>query len=241
MGLERATHDAQVSGVVPQQPPMIRAPASKATQAYCAINSGVPLNRMAPSTNCGMPQFALATRIAAGSDAEARLTMDAMSSEGPVPQLLPHAARWMLTMQCGQIERRNAHHRPPVGIEAQVATTGKPVARAPAIAASVSSTDDMVSIHRISAPPRSRATACSANASWAAATLKGPRGSRISPVGPMLPATSTTRPARSASWRAIGRRPLVQLPDTRLGLVELQAVARPAEGIGQDDVRTRHR
>ncbi len=70
---------------------MIRAPASKARQAYCAISSGVPLNWMAPFTNCGMPQFALATRIAEGSEAEARLTMDAMSSEGPTPQLLPHA------------------------------------------------------------------------------------------------------------------------------------------------------
>ena len=84
------------SGVVPQQPPMIRAPESSDRQAYCAINSGVPLKRISPSRNCGMPQFALATRMAVGSAAVARLTMHATSSEGPVPQLLPHAARWCL-------------------------------------------------------------------------------------------------------------------------------------------------
>ena len=98
---------------------MIRAPASSDRQAYRAISSGVPLKRISPSTNCGMPQFALATRMAEGSEAVARLTMQATSSEGPVPQLLPHAARWCLRCKAGEFRRRNAHHGAAIGIEAQ--------------------------------------------------------------------------------------------------------------------------
>ena len=54
----------------------------------------------------------------------------------------------------------------PLVSKLNVATTGSPVGRAPAIAASVSSTDDMVSIHNKSAPPRARAAACSAKNTW---------------------------------------------------------------------------
>ena len=57
------------------------------------MSSGVPLKRMAPSTYCGIPQFALATSTADESDAAARFTMDATSSDGLTPQLLPQAAR----------------------------------------------------------------------------------------------------------------------------------------------------
>src|SRR6185437_3578448 len=90
----------------------------------------------------------------------------------------------------------------PLVSKLRVVTIGSPVRRAPSIAASVSSAEDIVSIHRMSAPPRPSAAACSANDSRASAADSGPSGSRISPVGPMLPPTSTRRPARSASVRA---------------------------------------
>src|SRR5208282_44819 len=130
------------------QPPMIRAPASSARQAYCAINSGVPLKRIAPSTNFGIPQFAFATRIADGSAADARLTIEATSSEGPTPQLLPQAARPCLRCKPARSEGVMPIIVRPLVSKLKVATTGKPVVRAPATAASVSSTDDIVSIHR---------------------------------------------------------------------------------------------
>src|SRR5260370_30809023 len=66
----------------------------------------------------------------------------------------------------------------PLVSKLKVATIGRPVVRPPAMAASVSSTDDMVSIQRMSAPPRASAVACSAKASRAASRLRGPSGSR---------------------------------------------------------------
>ena len=73
----------------------------------------------------------------------------------------------MLALQAGEIRGRDAHHGAPVGVEAQGGDDRQPVVRAPAMAASVSSTEDMVSIHKRSAPPRASAAACSANASRA--------------------------------------------------------------------------
>ena len=61
----------------------IRAPASSDRRAYSAINSGVPSNRIRAVANCGMPQFALATKMAVGSEAVARFTMHATNSDAP--------------------------------------------------------------------------------------------------------------------------------------------------------------
>ena len=133
----------------------------------------------------------------------ARLTIEATSSDGPTPQLLPQASspcvRWMAANSFGV---NDIIVRPLVS-KLSVRTTGRPVERAPAIAASTSSLEDIVSIHSTSAPPAASAPACSAKATRAASTDSGPSWLRISPVGPMLPATTTSRPLPSASVRAM--------------------------------------
>ena len=79
-----------------------------------------------------------------------------------------------------------------------VAITGRPVVLAAAVAASTSSRADMVSIHKTSAPPSARASACSVKAAIALSRSRAPRGTNNSPVGPIEPATITLRPALSA-------------------------------------------
>ena len=64
---------------------------------------------------------------------------------------------------------------------------------APLSAATSSSAEDMVSIHKTSTPPAASPAACSANAWVAASAVKSPSGARISPVGPMEPAITTGR------------------------------------------------
>ncbi len=98
-----------------------------------------------------------------------------------MPQLQPHAAKPYLRCNPARSEGVTPIIVRPLVSKLKVATTGRPVVRAPATAASLSSMDDIVSIHRKSAPPRARAAACSLKASRASVGLKGPSGSRISP------------------------------------------------------------
>ena len=70
-------------------------------------------------------------------------------------------------------------------------------------AARISSGADMVSIQATSAPPSRRPSICSMKISTASSSLNGPSGARRSPVGPTDPATTTGRPALSATLRAI--------------------------------------
>ena len=80
-------------------------------------------------------------------------------------------------------------------------TIGRPVVFAPANAARASSSDESVSIQIMSAPPLASACACSAKASAAASMVSVPAGSKISPVGPISPATITLRPLFSTDSR----------------------------------------
>ena len=63
-----------------------------------------------------------------------------------------------------------------------------------------------------------------------------PSGTSSSPVGPTEPATITLRPALSATRAGDLGGLLVQLVHAVLRMVQLQPVARAAEGIGEDDV-----
>ena len=195
---------------------------------------------MAPSTYCGMPQFDFATSTAADSDAAAKIDDGgARARRGSRRSCCRRPRDDACDASPASSRRRDPHHGAPVGIEAQAwRRPADPSCAAPAIAASVSSTEDMVSIHSRSAPPRASAAACSANA--VARRLGAQRrraAASISPVGPMLPPTSTVRPARSASRRAMCGRRLVELRDASAGVVQLQTVAGAAEGVRQDDVR----
>src|SRR5579872_5775638 len=92
--------------------------------------------------------------MALGSDALERLTMQATSSEGPVPQLLPQAVRLCLRCKPASSTGVTPIMVRPLVSKLNVATMGSPVGRAPSIAASVSSMDDMVYPDHISAAPR---------------------------------------------------------------------------------------
>ena len=183
----------------------MRAPESKASCAYLAINSGVPVYTMLPSTHSGMPQLALAISAGGlGRDSQVffMLTIAATSSAAPTPQLLPQPARSGTISPARLIMSAAVTPiivRPLVSILIEK-TTGRPVVFAPAKAARASSNDDRVSIQIRSAPPSRSAFACSAKASVAASMDRVPVGSKISPVGPISPATSTWRPLASAAF-----------------------------------------
>ena len=95
--------------------------------------------------------------------------------------------------------------RPAVS-NVMVLATLTPVAFAASSAAATSSFDDIVSIHSISTPPATSASACSRNAATALSCVKAPSGSNNSPVGPIDPATMIVRPVlapcASATTRA---------------------------------------
>ena len=152
-----------------------------------------------------MPQLPLATSTTSGPMASARLWIQATTSEAPTPQLVPQAARRGVR-DCSMAEKSLGEMpimvRPLVS-KLSVQTMGSSATAAPATAASTSSREDMVSIHSTSAPPALSASACSANAALASSKVRGPMGSMISPVGPMLPATATVRLLASATRRAI--------------------------------------
>ena len=124
----------------------------------------------------------------------------------------------------------------PLVSKLSVTTTGRSVVIAPCTAASTSSAADMVSIQSTSAPPAANACACSAKAAAASSMVSGPRGTISSPVGPIEPATTTGRPAASATPRATRAAAQVQLGHPLLGLVQLQPMPAAAEAVGQDDV-----
>ena len=103
-------------------------------------------------------------------------------------------------------------------------------------AARISSGADMVSIQATSAPPSRRPSICSMKTSTASSSLNGPSGARRSPVGPTDPATTTGRPALSAtSARELGGEP-VEFARARFEAVQHEAAAVGPEAVGQDDV-----
>ena len=99
-----------------------------------------------------------------------------------------------------------------------VSVNGMPTFAAARAAARISSSADMVSIQTTSAPPSFSPSICSTKTSTASSSVSGPSGARRSPVGPTEPATTTGRPAASATARAFSaasrsssRVPLLQI------------------------------
>ena len=107
---------------------------------------------------------------------------------------------------------------------------------APVAAARISSAADIVSIQATSAPPSFRPSASSPNDSTAELSVSAPSGSNSSPVGPTEPATTIGRGDASATSQAISAARLASSYDAALGLVQLEAMAVAAEGVGEDDV-----
>src|SRR5271169_796506 len=98
-----------------------------------------------------MPQFDLATSTAPASAAALRLTIEATSSDGATPQLLPQAASpWPDPRPANSAGVTPIIVRPLVS-KLSVTTTGNAVVRAPATAASTSAGEDIVSIQMTSA------------------------------------------------------------------------------------------
>ena len=137
---------------------------------------------------------------------------------------------------CGasrRVRRGDAHHRAAVGVEAQRGDHRQPrdALPRPPLRSPRPRTWFRSRGGRTAARQRCRlfreGLACSLDA-------QGPRGSSISPVGPMLPATSTCgRRGRLRRARAAGLS-FSCPPIARL--VQLQAIAGTAEAIGQNDV-----
>ena len=124
-------------------------------------------------------------------------------SAAPTPQLAPKASGGcaiLSTSAAIPAEVRPIIVRPAVS-KLIVPHHGKPAMVAASAAAAYSSKADMVSIHSTSAPPAFSASACSWKISTARAWVIVPMGSKISPVGPIDPATTTGRPATSAISR----------------------------------------
>ena len=150
-----------------------------------------------------MPALDLATSRAAGTAACIRVITGTISS-GPLPQLPPTAS----TPRAVSASTACSGETPiivwPRVSKVMVAMTGVSGAarRTPSMAAVISARSDIVSIHRTSAPPATRAAACSAKMSTASAGSSVPRGAMISPVGPMSPATSARPPAAVTSARS---------------------------------------
>ena len=94
----------------------------------------------------------------------------------------------------------------------------------------------MVSIQTTSAPPSLRPSICSTKTSTASSSVSGPSGAKRSPVGPTEPATTTGRPAASATARAFSAASRFSSRVRVLEIVQHQAPAVGAEGIGEDDV-----
>jgi len=124
-------------------------------------------------------------------------------SEAPVPQLAPKANGGLgrVSTSCAiSAEVTPIMVRPAVS-KLMVPHQGMPASAKASAAARNSSGALIVSSHSTSTPPSFRPSACSWNISTAAAWLRLPTGSMISPVGPTDPATITLRPARSATSR----------------------------------------
>ena len=103
----------------------------------------------------------------------------------------------------------------------------------PSTAACTSSSALIVSTRKKSTPPSARASACSAKPAAASSAVRVPSGTRISPVGPIEPATSTLigrvgHLARQAAPRQ------VELADPVLIVVQRQTETVAAEGVGRD-------
>ena len=186
-----------------------------------------------------MPQLPLATISRLGRRRHRRPSTVASSWPGPVPQLAPNAdgRRGRRLEQRHRGLGRDAHHGAAVGVEAQ-GHDDRQAGRRPRRP-------------RRPRPPRprtwSRSTARRRRPRPAPAPARRrrrrprpwswrPAARRARRSGPIEPATSTGRPAASATPRATAAAARVELADPVLRLVQLQPLAGAAEAVGQDDV-----
>ena len=124
-------------------------------------------------------------------------------SAAPTPQLAPKASgAWSSssTSSTSCAEVMPIMVRPAVS-KLMVPHQGISASLNASAAARNSSGAEMVSSHSTSAPPSFSPSACSWNISTASSWVSGPMGAKISPVGPTDPATTTGRPAASATSR----------------------------------------
>ncbi len=193
---------ATCSGVVPQQPPMIRAPAASASGTISANQSGPAANTKRPSTRWDRPAFGIT--LPGSRATPATRTSASRLPTGPVPQFTPTAstpaAASAAAAASGLVPSASAHSSPNVSD----ATTGRPAAaRASASASRSGSSSLNVSRMRRSTPPSRRPSICS---------RKTPRAVRPAPSpvvgrpgrsnGPTEPATRASRPVTSRASRA---------------------------------------
>ncbi len=164
----------------------------------------------------------------------------AMSSEAPTPQLAPMATGWVGMRRDGTegLGVMPIMVRPLVS-KLMVVTMGRPACAAPSTAALSSSSDDMVSIQRRRRrPPSKPAPAREGLSPPRPGTWRhrlhdfvrwGRRSRQHRPGGP----------PQSASARAFCAAAMLISRTWTLRVVELQAVAVAAEGIGEHDIRPR--
>ena len=124
-------------------------------------------------------------------------------SEAPTPQLAPKASGGLgsaSTCRTKSSEVTPIMVRPAVS-KLMVPHHGMPTFAKASAAAANSSGAEMVSTQSTSAPPSLSPAAVSSNISTAVSWLSVPTVPMISPVGPTEPATTTLRPAASATSR----------------------------------------
>ena len=193
---------------------------------------------MCSPTNCGMPQFDLAMKARPGLASV--ICTERVEQVGSADAAIgAHRERLL------PADRR----RPPAGRRAEAPSwcgrrcrSSRSRCRAcrrrsrPCAAARISSAADIVSIQQTSAPPAFSPRACSAKAATASSSVIAPSGTKSSPVGPIEPATTTGRPAASATARASSAPALLISKTRSFGLVQLQPRRVGAERVGEDDV-----
>ena len=194
---------ATCSGVVPQQPPTMRAPASSSRGTMDAKYGGSAAYTNWPSSRWGRPAFGMIERAGPSSDPGPSCARASMHARGPTPQLTPIAS----TPAAVSASRATAGVVPSASTRSSPnvidAITGRSEARrASSTASSRWPRSKNVSMTNRSTPPSSRPSICSRNAPRIAAS-SGWRSSRVGgPSGPMLPPTQASRPLTSRASRA---------------------------------------
>ena len=227
MGVEAAPHRRHMSR---------RIAAAAANDARAAIDgeSGVDLPSAPACRNSGYPRHAIAARRRWPwrSAARRRALRSWRGSRPGDRKRRRRNSRHRRSARDRRLRRarRNAAGATPIIVRPAVSKLavivhGMPHLAAASAAARISSGADMVSIHATSAPPSCRPSICSTNTSTASSSLSGPSGARRSPVGPTDPATTTGRPAASATLRAFAGGEAVELAGAVLKPVQHQAAA----------------
>ena len=190
------------SGVVPQQPPTMVAPAATMRGTISPKYSGPAEYTKRPSIRCGNPALGMIDRATVAEGRPVR-TSASRHTSGPAPQLTPTAstpAEARAAAAASGVAPSRARKSSPKVIWA---TIGMAQARlTSSMASSKVSRSPKVSRTNMSAPPSSSPSICSRKAARAMPGWGRGRPGIPVPSGPIETATRASRPAVSRASRA---------------------------------------